>query len=345
MLLKKIKLINFRNFQEKIFDFDKNLTLIFGKNSLGKTNLLEAVYFLINGVGFRESKEEELINFDKNKAIVEGIIGDEKNDFYFTVQIDNLPIGIKKRFFIDKKEKKHFQYCQQQLKTVLFSPEQISIITGSPSLRRDYFDRLISSYDFEYKKKLINYTSALKKRNKILEIKFNDLELEEELEFWDDYLIKEGVYISKKRQEYIDFLNKNQKINSKKFSIIYLKNEISKKLFLEKRAEEKRLKKTLIGPQKDDFVIYIEDDKNQKKEVGKYGSRSEQRLAIFWLKINELKFFEQFFKTKPIILLDDIFSELDEDNQKIIFPLIKNYQTIATSIKLIDDVKVEVIRL
>ncbi|MGB9883246.1 MAG: DNA replication/repair protein RecF [Microgenomates group bacterium] len=333
MLLKKIRLVNFRNFFEESFSFDKKMTLIVGKNSLGKTNLLEAVYFLANGFGFREIKEEELLNFNKDEGLVEGVIGDENNDFYFSIKISIDQTGLKKRFFIDKKEKKYHQYVFNQLKTVLFSPDQINIITGSPSLRRDYFDKLISTFDFEYKKKLTNYLSALKKRNKILETKFNDVDLDEELDFWNNYLIKEGSYLIKKRQEYVDFLNLNQAIDSKKFSIIYCKNEINKQAFLEKKEEEKRLRKTLIGPQKDDFLI-LAAEKNQKKDVAKFGSRSEQRLAVFWLKINEIKYLENFFKKKPIVLLDDIFSELDEENQKIIFPLLDNYQTIATSIKL-----------
>ncbi len=332
MLLKKIRLVNFRNFFEKTFSFDEKMTLIVGRNSLGKTNLLEAVYFLTNGVGFRESKEEELLNFNKKEGLVEGVIAEGNIDFYFSVKISIDQTFLKKRFFIDKKEKKYNQYVFNQLKTVLFSPDQINIITGSPSLRREYFDKLISAFDFEYKKKLNNYLSALKKRNKILETKFNDINLDEELDFWNNYLIKEGNYLTQKRQEYVNFLNQNPTIDSKNFSIIYYKNEINKQAFLEKKEEEKRLRKTLIGPQKDDFSILILE-KNQKKDVAKFGSRSEQRLAIFWLKINEIKYLENFFKKKPVVLLDDIFSELDEENQKIIFPLLYSHQTIASSIK------------
>lgn len=331
MFLKKIKLTNFRNFSDKEINFDKKITLIIGKNSLGKTNILEAVYFLINGFGFREEKEEELIKINENKGEVNGIFL-IKNDFLsYSVKLEFKNQKINKKFYIEKTEKNYFLYQKEQTKTVLFSPEQLEIIIGSPKKRREYFNKVIILFDKEYKKKLNNYEQALKKRNKILELKIPIDKLANELKFWDDYLIKEGSYITKKREEYIDFLNKNKEIDSKIFSIIYLKNEINKKKLEETLKESLKYKKTLIGPQKDDFQILINN-----KNVHKFGSRSEQRLAVFWLKTNEIKYIEKNQKIKPIILLDDIFSELDNENQKIIFPIIESYQTIASSITDLD---------
>lgn len=328
MFLQKIKLVNFRNFQEKEINFDKENTLIIGKNSLGKTNILEAVYFLINGEGFRENKEEELIKIGEHQTEVNGSFLINESDYlFYSIKLQLKNQKINKKFYIEKTEKNYFLYQKEQTKTVLFSPEQLEIIIGSPQKRRDYINKTISLFDKDYKKKLNNYEQALKKRNKILESKIPFEKIIDELDFWDNYLIKEGDYLTKKRQEYIDFLNQNPEIDSKFFSIVYLKNNINEKRLQETFQESLKYKKTLVGPQKDDFQIMIDN-----KNIHKFGSRSEQRLAIFWLKVNEIKYIEKNQKIKPIILLDDIFSELDEKNQKIIFTIIKNYQTIASSI-------------
>ncbi|MCX7955796.1 MAG: DNA replication and repair protein RecF [Patescibacteria group bacterium] len=338
MFLKRIKLINFRNFKEKELIFDKNINLIIGKNSLGKTNILESIHFLINGIGFREEKEEELINFYEKESKVFGdfLINSDFLSFSIFLKLEKTK-KLTKKFYIEKSEKKHFLYQQEQTNTVLFSPEQLEIIIGSPEKRRRYFDKIISFLDSEYKKKLINYEQALRKRNKILELKSNFIDLNNELNFWDDYLIKNGNYLTQKREEYINFLNLNQKIDFKFFSIKYLKNEINRERLKNSFEESIKYKKTIVGPQRDDFEIYLLDHKNnQDKNIHKFGSRSEQRLAIFWLKINEIKYIEKNKKIKPLILLDDIFSELDENNKKIIFPIINNYQTIASSVEKID---------
>jgi len=330
MLLKNINLINFRNFKNKKIDFHPSLTLISGMNSQGKTNILEGIHFLINGVGIRETKEEELLFFNEKEGLVEGNFDESGNITSYLIKLYFVGDKLNKVFFIDKTRKKHQQYLQQQTKTVLFSPEQINIIIGSPQLRRDYFDKLISLFDWEYKKRLVNYHLALKKRNKILELKADKENLKEELSFWDKYLIDQGSYLTKKREEYLDFLNSYQSLDSKSFYISYLKNEITQKTLDDSFEESLRYRKTIVGPQKDDFQIYLANEKI-KKNIHSFGSRSEQRLAIFWLKINEIRYFEKTMKIKPIILLDDIFSELDESNKKIIFSLIKNYQTIATT--------------
>jgi len=335
MIFRRIFLSNFRNFSNAVFDFSPSLTVIIGDNSKGKTNLLESLYFVITGSGFREEKEEELINFGKNDLSVSALFLKDLEKKFFQIKIikkDNL---IQKIFFIDKTIKKHFQYQNELQGVVLFSPEQINIITGAPSERRNYFNKQISLHDFEYKKHLNNYENAVKKRNKILEkYKITD-DLADELNFWDSYLEKEALYITERRQSYIDFLNSNKKLDSKEFLIIYEKNEFNKNRLKQVFEKEKIVKKTLIGPQKDEFRFLINNGSGEK-DIKYFGSRSEERLAIFWLKINELKYFE-IMKKKPILLLDDVFSELDEKNQKIVVSLVKKYQTVATT----TEVKVE----
>ncbi len=333
MLLKSVHFHHFRNFKVGTYSFNPFLTVVVGENARGKTNILEGIHFLITGQGFREEKEEELIHLGQNDSYVEGIFNLGDDDFTFKVALTKRQATVEKLFYVNKTRKKHFQYLPEQTKTVLFAPEQIEIIIGAPSIRRDYFNRLIASYDPEYKKRLANYDNALRRRNKILETHHDENQLREELVFWNDYLITQAEYLTKKRREYTDFLNKHQKLDSKEFYIKYEKNEFTADRSNAVFAEERRWRRTIIGPQKDDFQIYLKDNPpaGGDKNIHHYGSRSEQRMAVFWLKMNEIHYYEDTRKKKPVLLLDDVFSELDLHNRKIVLDLVKKYQTILTT--------------
>ena len=333
MIFKSIYFYHFRNFNEKQFTINSHLTVILGDNARGKTNLLEGVYFILRGEGFRESKEEQLVKFVEKNGYVEAKLEDSK-----TKDINNLRIdlsindfGLNKTYFLEKTKKGRNSYLKNLITVVLFSPEQIEIIDRTMSFRREYFDKFLSGIDSEYKKHLTNYNQALRKRNKILEQSFNNLNIKQELDFWNKYLIDQGEYLIAKRIGYIEYLNSNKTIDSKEFEIDYRENKLSLERFDESLKKELLIKKTLIGPHRDEYHIFMIDKSSLKKNIHIYGSRSEQRIGLFWLKINELKYLEDFFKKKPVLLLDDIFSELDHKNQKLIFNLIGDYQTVITS--------------
>lgn len=343
MILKFISFNNFRNFEKKRFDINPRLTAILGDNARGKTNLLEGIYFILKGEGFRESREEQLILFNKKNGYVEAKLEDKRtkdiNNLRIDLTVNNF--GLSKTCFLEKTKKGRHSYLKNLLPVVLFSPEQIEVIDRTMSVRREYFDKFLSGMDPEYKKRLTNYNQALRKRNKILEAGFNNPNLDAELNYWDDLLIENGLYLILKRKTYINYLNSNRIIDSKEFLIEYKENKINHERLKESLAKELLIKRTLVGPHRDDFSIFMVDKSLLNKNIHLYGSRSEQRLSLFWLKINELKYLEDFFKKEPILLLDDIFSELDHNNQKLIFNLIGNYQTIITStekklLKLID---------
>lgn len=338
MLLQELTLTNFRNFSAAEFKFNPFLTIIIGENARGKTNLLEAIYFICFGMGFRESREDQLINIGKDRARVEGQFRLGDSSFDFQVQIKKTGDTAEKIYQINRARKNYFTYKNETTSSVLFYPQQIEIITGSPDGRRKYFDKILSFVDREYKKNLINYENALRKRNKILEIYRDENKLREELSFWDDYLEEQATYITNKRSKYVDYLNKNKSVDSREFEVEYLKSEFNKRTLQDSHEAEKRYKRTLVGPQKDDFVFYEKLKDGESKNVQFYASRSEQRLAIFWLKINEIKHLEEVTGKKPILLLDDIFSELDMKNKKLIFTLINKYQTVVTTteIELLD---------
>ena len=332
MLLKQMILKNFRNFADEKFVFNPFLTIIIGENARGKTNLLESIYLISHGEGFRESREDELIKFEQKSSEVQAVFASGDENFLFQMMIKRTDVGVNKIFSLNKARKKYFQYQKETAKTVLFSPEQIEIMLGPPEKRRRYFDNLLSSFDIVYKKRLTNYENALRKRNKILGSYHNEKDLYEELTFWNAYLTEQASYLIQKRQQYVDFLNQHKRIDSKEFSIEYRKNEFNQKRLEENFELEKRYRKTVIGPQKDDFQI---SQKNESlKNLHHYGSRSEQRLAVIWLKFNEIKYFEEMFESKPLLLLDDIFSELDVKNKKLVIDLVKKYQTIVTTTEI-----------
>lgn len=333
MILKSISFHHFRNFDKKQFKINPFLTVILGDNAKGKTNLLEGIYFILKGEGFRESKEEQLIIFNEKNSYVDAKLEDKVNKDISNLRIDLTlnDFGLNKTYFLEKTKKGRYSYLKSLISVVLFSPEQIEVIDRTMSIRREYFDKFLSGIDSEYKKCLTSYNQALRKRNKILELHFKNENIKQELDFWNKYLIDQGSYLIKKRNEYIKYLNSNKNIDSKEFSIEYKENHLSLDRFDKYHNKELLIRKTLIGPHRDEYNIFLANKSKIKKDIHMYGSRSEQRLGLFWLKINELKYLEDFFKKKPILLLDDIFSELDLNNRKLIFNLINSYQTIVTS--------------
>ena len=332
MILKRIQLHNFRNITSRVFNISPRLTIILGENAKGKTNILESIHCIINGVGFRESKEEELLLMDSSETQLDGLFEKDTDINHFRIFLKKELTGlITKHYFVQKARKGHAFYTNEQTKCVLFAPEQIDIITGSPDIRRDYFNKLISTFDIVYKKHLINYEQALRKRNKLLEHAQSPTTLKEELSFWDVYLEKEAQYITQKRKIYTQFLNAHSELDERQFTIEYVNNEFTQERLAEKKELELRIRRTLIGPQKDDWIISLKNKNTAQKNIQKYGSRSEQRLGVFWLKMNEIHFMEEEIHIHPILLLDDVFSEFDHENKERIIRLIDTYQTVMTT--------------
>jgi len=239
------------------------------------------------------------------------------------------------------------------LRCVLFWPEDMELVTNSPSRRRKYLDFTLSQVDREYRRCLLSYERGLRARNKLLErIRDENPGGRSQLLFWDQLLIKDGVVLTTKREEFLKFLNSFQ-FSVFSFQLEYDKSVISQARLEEYAQEEVAAGATLVGPHRDDFRIRINPNKSNpnKSEWGRdlsvFGSRGEQRLAILWLKLAELEFITQ--KTgdpstgstnspqassgqgRPILLLDDIFSELDKDNQDLVTEVIPNQQTIITT--------------
>lgn len=324
-----MQLNHFRTFEQAVFDFNEHCTIIIGENARGKTNILESIYLSVHGDGFRERTEEELIRWEADACTVESMWLDKSAKLRFGINMRKSAGTVVKKHFVQKSAKTAAQYVGYHTKAVLFAPEHMDIVCGSPDSRRTYINTILSVTDPEYKKRLHNYSNALYKRNKLYERHKDDTTLKEELVFWNQYLADHGAYVTAKRQIYADYLNAHPSIDHRDFEVEYLKNEFTISRATAAFDEEKRYRRSIIGPQKDDFIIRMKGKTD--KVVRNFGSRSEQRLAVFWLKLNELMYFEEVFKKRPILLLDDIFSELDMKNKALIFNLVKKYQTVLTT--------------
>lgn len=231
------------------------------------------------------------------------------------------------------------------LRAVLFWPEHLELVTDSPSLRRKYLDSVLVQVDREYRRNLMSYERGLRQRNRLLDLINEGTAHRHQLLFWDQLLIKAGGFITDKREEYIDFINR-YKMPDVRYQIEYDKSVISEARLEQYKDEEVAAKATLVGPHRDDFIIakfpislhrrqagnfQFSKEENALLDLSKYGSRGEQRLAILWLKLAELLYIEQKTGDRPILLLDDIFSELDEAHRKLVIELIGRQQTIVTS--------------
>lgn len=327
MRLVTLALHNFRNIASSIFPIGEHLTVVIGDNAHGKTNCLESIYFLTYGTGFRESREEELVLAgNKAGAYVEGIFTNGEVRISCKAGLVRSETGYRKSFFVNKTKKQLRQYRQESRGVVLFAPEQIEMLTGSPDRRRSYFNKLISQFDLQYKKHLESYERAVRRRNKILEHYEYIDKLRSEISFWNELCVQSAQYLTKVRAAYCDFLNRHQSVDGREFQIRYVRNEFSHEQMAKYAELELQTRRTMFGPQKDEFQITL-----QGKNVQHFGSRSEQRLALMWLKLGEIRYFQEVAKFNPMLLLDDIFSEFDAKNKELILSLVKQHQTVATT--------------
>lgn len=329
MILKNIYLQNFRSYEKKEFSFE-NTTLIVGPNTSGKTNLIEAIYLLSSGKSFRTDKDIQMLSFNKEVGRVKGEIEGNELEVILTNGLVNGKSQYKK-FLVNGVPKRRVDFTANLL-SVLFSPSDLDIIIGSPSLRRNFLDEVLEQVDREYRIASIAYIKALRQRNALLErIRESGIRNEKQLEYWDNLAIENGNIIESKREEFIQFANLSSK-DIFDFAINYDKSIISKERLLAYKEQEVLSAVTLVGPHRDDFsVSMFNSSKNTVHDVKYFGSRGQQRLAILQLKILELLFIEDKLGQRPILILDDIFSELDGGHINLIFEEIGKQQTIITT--------------
>lgn len=361
-MIKSIKLTNFRNFKSRTFESSPEITLILGPNASGKTNILESLFLLSTGRSFKAKLEEEIIKYDKDISRIEGNVFNGNNE---TVELEvittrgQIDIGgerpekaPRKKLLVNGIPRRMVDFAGN-FKVVLFGPWDLDLVTETPSRRRKFLDMVLSQTDREYRRSILSYEKGLRQRNRVLwDIREGNIS-RDRLLFWNQLLIKNGDYITAKREEFINFVNsdKLQVTGSMPlvtsdllldFQLEYDASVISEGRLEQYKDEEIASATTLVGPHRDDFVFKVKGKRQELKErdLAAFGSRGEQRMGVLWLKIAELDFIEK--KTteagaetslaRPTLLLDDIFSELDEEHQRIVMDAAERQQTIITSV-------------
>ncbi len=331
-MLKKIKLKSFRNYEEKEVSFSVGVNVIMGQNAKGKTNLLEAIYLLGVGESFRAKRTEEMVAFGQEwgRAVGEVEIAKKETMSLEVVVNGGVVMGRtvnKRKYLIDGVSKRR-QDILGILPLVLFRPEDVDLVSGAPDVRRKFLDRLLIQVDKIYENSLSTYDQALRRRNKLLDAIREGTASRYALTFWDGLLIKHGQIVQDKRRFLIEYVNDLYSRSDlfKKLKVEYDVSLMSEARLVQYKDAEVAVGYTLVGPHKDDFLI-----KEETRNLAVYGSRGEQRMAVLALKMGEIYFMEEHGNKKVLLLLDDIFSELDERHKQEVLRVMAGRQVVVTT--------------
>ena len=339
MYLSSLSLHHFRNYAKKTFSFGDGFTVITGENARGKTNILEAVSLLTNGESFRARRIEEMVQWEhevgRARGVVEDAQGNQTNlEVMVTTGLVQGERVQKRKFLVDGVSKRRKDFIGN-LFAVTFRPEDLDLMTDGPSLRRAFLNTVLSQASWEYRHALELYEKALKRRNALLDVLRDGQTTRASFPYWDQLLIGQGSVLTEMRCSFIETMNTAFDFPLQ-FGVEYDSSLISEKRLHQYAIEEVSAGHTLVGPHKDDFAVALMTKANdsKKKDIGIFGSRGEQRMAVLWLKIQEMKYLEKKKEIRPVLLLDDILSELDKKHQHIALDLAEKQQTILTTADL-----------
>ena len=327
MIVKKLELLNYRNYEYLNIDFDSGINILYGDNAQGKTNILEALYMSGTSKSHKNAKDKETIKFGKEEAHIKTIVF--KNDIEYKIDI-HLKSHKNKGIAINGVPIKKATELFGVLNIIFFSPEDLNIIKEGPSERRRFIDMELCQLD-----KVYLHNKILNQRNKLLKDMLDKPSLRDTLDSWDEQLLKYGKEIIKRRKKFIDDLNEvifliHKKLsgNKEELTITYepdvtLSNYES--ALKEARKKDERFLTTSVGPHRDDMAFLIKN-----VDLRKYGSQGQQRTAALSLKLSEIELVKSIIKEEPILLLDDVLSELDKGRQNQLLSSISKTQTIIT---------------
>ncbi len=332
MIIKSLKLKNFRNYDLLSLDFDDATNIFYGDNAQGKTNILEAIYLSGTTKSHRGTKDRDMIQFGHDEAHIETVI--EKNHVEFKIDMHlkkNSPKGIA----INKMPIRKASELFGVIHLVFFSPEDLNIIKNGPSERRRFVDLELAQLDKLYLNDLANYNRIINQRNRLLKDIYNREDLLPTLEVWDMQLAEYGRRVIERREIFLDRLNEmiasvheGLTGGKERLSLSYEKSNGDADLLdvIEKNRERDiRMKSTSVGPHRDDICFRVGD-----LDIRKFGSQGQQRTAALSLKLSEIELVKKLIKDEPVLLLDDVLSELDKNRQHALLDTIGNIQTIVT---------------
>ncbi len=332
MVIKSLKLKNYRNYDLLDLTFDSKTNILYGDNAQGKTNILEAMYLTGTTKSHRGTKDRDLIKFGEEESHLETIVSKHGTDFQIDMHLKkNSPKGIAVNKIPIRRASELFGIIH----FVFFSPEDLNIIKEGPSGRRRFIDLELSQLDKLYLNNLSNYNRIINQRNSLLKELYKQENLMETLDIWDLQLVDYGNKVMERREEFIKQVNKiisdiHFKLTGgkEKISITYEKSigNLSLEQALKKNRERDiRMKSTSAGPHRDDLCFMAGN-----LDIRKFGSQGQQRTAALSLKLSEIELVKQLINDTPILLLDDVLSELDKHRQNYLLDSIHDIQTVIT---------------
>lgn len=341
MKVKSIALKNFRNYKDLYLEFTDGTNILYGNNAQGKTNVLESVYISGTTKSHKGSKDRELIHFKEEESHIRTFV--EKNEKTYQIDI-HLKKNRSKGIAVNQVPLKKASSLFGILNLVFFSPEDLNIIKAGPMQRRRFLDLELCQLDKIYFSDLANYNKALNQRNKLLKDISYRPELKDTLPVWDMQLLNYGMRIVRRREQFVQKLreiafeiHRSISGNKEELQIIYEPN--TKEAEFEEalnKAREKDLKscQTSVGPHRDDLSFQI-----SQVDIRKYGSQGQQRTCALSLKLSEIELVKKTIHDTPVLLLDDVLSELDSSRQNYLLNRIHDIQTIITCTGLDEFVK------
>lgn len=338
MIVRSLKIENYRNYDALNLEFHPGTNIFYGDNAQGKTNALEAIYVCATSRSHRGTKDREIIQFDKEEAHIRMIV--EKKGVPYRIDM-HLKKGRSKGVAVNGVPIRRVTELFGILNVIFFSPEDLSIIKESPAERRRFMDMELCQLDPIYTSDLTNYNKVVTQRNRLLKDIYDQPELMDTLSVWDEQMIRYGENVIRRREEFIRELNdiivevhRNLTGGREEIKVTYQPNVRADQMAVEMRKGQRRdlaAKVSLTGPHRDDIQFDI-----QGVDVRHFGSQGQQRTAALSLKLAEIELVKRRTGDRPVLLLDDVLSELDTNRQIHLLKSIEEIQTMITCTGLDD---------
>ena len=338
MIVKSLKLKNFRNYSLLHLDFDEATNIFYGDNAQGKTNILESIYLCGTTKSHRGTKDRDMIQFGQEESHIEVVVEKDNAPFLIDMHLKkNSPKGIAINKIPIRKASELFGIIH----IVFFSPEDLNIIKNGPSERRRFIDIELAQLDKVYLNDLSNYNRIVNQRNKLLKDIYDRNDLMETLDIWDLQLVNYGNRVMERRKLFIEQMNEivgnvHERLTGGKerLTILYeagIGNNDFEEVLFKNRERDIRMKSTSVGPHRDDICFMTDEI-----DIRKFGSQGQQRTAALSLKLSEIELVKSEIRDTPILLLDDVLSELDKHRQNYLLDSIRDVQTLITCTGLDD---------